>query len=130
MGYHPCQTIGDACKTLSIESEISFETMNSAQCEALCEGSRDNDNDEDTTKHCRFWRWEVNETGVNSCAFMNGDQCTNYKYCGQKNCDCGDVGCPGEPGGDPQPPDDMKTCVLGLSFILVRTVFTSTGHAW
>ena len=111
--------------------------MNSAQCEALCEGSRDGDSD-DKTKHCRFWRWvsqndpkilptglslhvilylqEVHEPSSKSCTFMNGDQCKNYKYCGQKNCDCGDVGCPGEPGEDPQPPDDMKTCASGIEF--------------
>jgi len=113
----PCESVLDPCD-IDI-SDQTFDTMTMDKCKELCESSRDK-TETSAENRCRFWRWEVLETRdtrqVTSCTLMGGEECNGYKYCGH-NCQCGDVGCPGENENDPpHPPDDLQPCRSGIQF--------------
>ena len=50
-----------------------------------------------------------------TCSLMSTDQCKWPEYC-KTDCQCGDVGCHGENGGPPAPPDDKKSCASGSEY--------------
>lgn len=104
---------GVTCPDVSDRKSVSAET-----CKELCVDAMNGDTP--TEPPCRFWRYDRVSEQESTCYLMSSDQCKYHKECAG-DCDCGDVGCPAEEGGDVTDPP-KQSCEPGIAY--------NSGPAW
>jgi len=102
----------------STGEDIALGDMDAAKCKELCEASRDGGSAVNPDI-CRFWRFETVPTGdaktvrVKTCTLIRSSECTAHEEC-LADCECGDVGCPGDKTGTTLSPE--ISCKGGIEY--------------